>query len=173
MKPIVSTILACVLVSPMMAETTTGIVYKVRLANGGDQYYRIVVPGNVEPVQIKPRTWATPSMATSKFSAQAAGIEAVAWGGGVSKSGKGGPPNSPVDVGGPKAGGFYNASSVRIDLVELKNDPVPYYLVRMTGLVGEARQILYAAVLEDGRIIRPVPVGEPSGTTHAKVRHHH
>jgi hypothetical protein len=170
MKAIVSTILACVLASPMMADTTNGIVYKVRLANGGDQYYQIVVPRNLAPAQIKPRTWATPSMATDSLSAQAAGIAAVAWSGGVSKSGKGGPPNSPVDVGGHKTGGFYNASNVRIDSVELKNDPVPYYLVRMTGQVGETRQILYAAVLKDGRLVRPVPIGNPLGRKQA--RHH-
>ena len=61
-------------------------------------------------------------------------------------------------------GGFYNASSVRIDSVQLQNDPVPYYLVRMTGQIGQTRQTLYAAVLKDGRIIRPTPVSGPPVT---------
>ena len=156
MKSSVLMILVVVLVSTVMAETPNGIVYKVRLANGADQRYQIVVPTNVAPA--KPIKWATPSVASNKLSAQAAGIGAVAWAGGMSKSGKGGPPNTTVDVGGHNAGGFYNASNVRIDAIELRNGPVPYYLVRMTGQSGETRQTLYAAVLEDGRIIRPTPV---------------
>jgi hypothetical protein len=111
-------------------------------------------------------------MATEKFSAQAIGITAVAWAGGLSKSTKGGPPNSPVDVGGPIPGGFYNASSVRIDSVQFQNDPMPYYLVRMTGQVGTTRQVLYAAVLEDGRIIRPTPVSGSTRAGPSMMRHH-
>ena len=162
MKRSLLMILVVVLVSPVMAETGHGIVYKVRLANGADQYYQIVAPTDLPPA--KAVKWATPSMATNKFSAQAAGIGAVAWAGGMSKSGKGTPPNTTVDVGGHKAGGFYNASDVRIQSVQLQNAPVPYYLVRMTGQIGETRQTLYAGVLEDGRIIRPTPVSGPPVT---------
>jgi len=159
MKNSVLMILVVVLVSTVMAETPNGIVYKVRLANGADQYCQIVVPVNVPPA--KPTRWATPSVANNKLSAQAAGTGAVAWAGGMTKSGKGGPPNTTVDVGGHNAGGFYNASNVRIDSMELRNGPVPYYLVRVTGQIGEtSRQTLYAAVLEDGRIVRPTPVSE-------------
>jgi hypothetical protein len=165
-------ILALVLVSPVMAATPNGIAYKVRQPDGADQYYQIVVPASVDPAPFNPRTWTTPSMATKKFSAQAVGIAAVAWAGGLSKSAKTGPTNSPVDVGGPKPGGFYDASSVRIDSVQFQNDPMPYYIVRMTGQVGASRQVLYAAVLEDGRIIRPIPVSGPSRAVHSKVRHH-
>jgi hypothetical protein len=165
-------VVTLVLMSSAMASPANRIAYKVRLADGTDQYYQMVVPPSVAATPFNPRTWATPSMATKKFSAQAVGIAAVAWAGGAVKSGKGGPPNSTVDVGGPTPGGFYNASSVRIDSVQFQNDPMPYYLVRMTGQIGATRQVLYAAVLEDGRIIRPTLVSGPSRVIHPKARHH-
>ena len=149
-----------VLVSPMMAETPNGIVYKVRLANGASQFYQIVVSSSIPPANAV--KWATPSLAQSRLSAQGAGIVAVGWAGGLSTRAKGGPTNSMTSIGGNTPGGFYNASNVRIDSTELQNDPVPYYWVRMTGQIGETRQTLYAAVLEDGRIIRPTPVSGPS-----------
>src|SRR5260370_40135027 len=64
-----------------MAETTNGIVYKIRLANGADQYFQIVAPTNVPP----PRAvkWATPPVAGNESSAQSAGIPGLAWGGGL------------------------------------------------------------------------------------------
>ena len=148
-----------------MAETTDAIVYKVRLASGVDQYYQIVVPANVPAA--KAVKWATPSVASNQLSAQAAGITAVAWAGGVPTREKGGPPNSMANVGSGTPGGFYNASSVRIDSVQLQNDPLPYYLVRMTGQIGQTRQTLYAAVLNDGRIVRPTPMGGPPVTVAA------
>src|SRR5260370_20719477 len=130
MKTTVLSIIAFVLVLPVMAETPNGIVNKVRLANGAD-------PTNVLPA--KAVEWAPPSLASNKISAQSAGIAAVAWAGGLSSA----------------PGGFYNASNVRVDSVRDHDDPVPYYLVRMTGRVGNTRQTLFAAVLEDGRIIQP------------------
>lgn len=168
-KARLSTFLAFVFVLPVMAETTNGIVYKVRLANGTDQYYQIVAPTNVPPP--KAVKWVTPSVASNKISAQSAGVAAVAWAGGLTRV-KGGPPNSMVNVGGSPPGGFYNAANVRIDSIQLQNGPLPYYFVRMTGQIGQTRQTLYAAVLEDGRIIRPTPVGGASRPTHSKVRHH-
>jgi hypothetical protein len=149
-----------VLVSPMMAETPNGIVYKVRLANGASQFYQIVVSSSIPPA--KAAKWATPSVAQNKLSAQGAGIVAVGWAGGWTTRAKGGPTNSMTNIGGNTPGGFYNASNVRIDSVQLQNDPVPYYLVRLTGQIGETRQTLYGAVLEDGRIIRPTPVSGAS-----------
>jgi hypothetical protein len=160
MKALFLTILTCVLGSPGIATTTNDVVYKVRLSSGADQYYQIVAPTNVPSA--KAVKWATPSVANTRLSAQGAGIVAVAWAGGVSTREKGGPPNSMVNVGSGTAGGFYNASSVRMDSVELRNGAVPYYLVRMTGQIGGTRQTLYAAVLEDGRMIRPTPMSGPS-----------
>ena len=60
------TFLAFVLVSPAMAETTNGIVYKVRLANGTSQSYPLVVSPNVPTA--KAVKWATPSAANNKLS---------------------------------------------------------------------------------------------------------
>ena len=156
MKALFLTIVTCVLGSPGIATTTNDVVYKVRLSSGADQYYQSVAPTNVPPA--KTVKWATPSVAQNKLSAQGAGIVAVGWAGGLSTRAKGGPTNSMTSIGGNTPGGLYNASSVRVDSVEVRNGAVPYYLVRMTGQIGETRQTLYAAVLEDGRIIRPTPV---------------
>ena len=141
------------LVSPMMAETPNGIVYNVRLENGASQWYQIFVSSSIpSPNAAK---WATPSLSHSKLSAQGAGIVAVGWAGGLSKR---------------VPGGFYNASNVRIVSVQHRNGRVPYYLVRLTGQIGETRQTLYAAVLEDGRIIRPTLVGGASPATRSTHR---
>jgi hypothetical protein len=147
MNTTVLSIIAFVLVLPVMAETTNKIVDKVRLADG-------TAPTNDLPA--KAAKWAPASVPSNKISAQGAGIAAVAWAGGLSSA----------------PGGFYNASNVRVDSVRHYDDPVPHYLVRMTGQVGNTRQTLYAAVLEDGRIIQPTLISTSPRTAHAKKRHH-
>jgi hypothetical protein len=59
--------------------------------------------------------------------------------------------------------GFYGASSVTAYTVDWKTAhkngtplPYPYYLINMTGKVGDTTQPLYAAVLENGELVRPV-----------------
>jgi hypothetical protein len=163
MKGSVLSIVIFVLVSPMMAETPNGRVYSVRRDQSVSSS---IPPANAEK-------WATPSLSHSKLSAQGAGIVAVGWAGGLSTRANGGPTNSMSDIGGNVPGGFYNASNVRIVSVHLQNGPVPYYLVRLTGQVGETRQTLYAAVLEDGRIIRPTLVGGASSATRSSHRKSH
>jgi hypothetical protein len=54
--------------------------------------------------------------------------------------------------------GFYNATYVRPISVQRINGPVPYYLVQMRGNVAGSAQTFYAAVLDDGNLVRPVPV---------------
>jgi len=61
------------------------------------------------------------------------------------------------------ATGFYGASSVTAYTVDWKTAhkngtplPYPYYLINMTGKVGDTTQPLYAAVLENGELVRPV-----------------
>jgi len=54
------------------------------------------------------------------------------------------------------AKGFYNATSLTVDSIQYQNAPNPHYLVHLTGDVGGSRQPLYAAVLPDGKIVRPV-----------------
>ena len=171
MKSSLLSIVMLVFVSPIMAETPKGIVYNVRLENGASQWYQIVVPSSIPPANSG--KWATPSLAHSNLSVQGAGIVAVGWAGGLSTRPKGGPSNSMSNIGGNAPGGFYNASNVRVDSVQLQNDPVPYYLVRLTGQIGETRQTLYAAVLEDGRIIRPTLVSGASQATRSAHRKAH
>jgi hypothetical protein len=154
-----------------MAQATNRIVYEVRLADGASQSYEIVAPENVAPLPLNPRSWTTPSMATDNISAREAVLVAVAWAGGITKSAKTGPPNSMVDIGGSTPGGFYGASFVWPVSVELRNGPVPFYLVQMTGQIGSTRQTLYAAVLKDSRIIKPLPVSATPSTKHQKGRH--
>ncbi len=147
-------------VSPMMAETPDGSAHSVRL----DQS---VSSSSIPPANTA--KGATPFSSHGKLSAQGAGIVAVGWAGGLSTRPKGGTTNSMSNIGGNAPGGFYNASNVRIVSVQLRKGPVLYYLVRMTGQIGNTRQTLYAAVLEDGRIIRPTLV---SGASQAKRSTH-
>jgi hypothetical protein len=126
------TVLVFVLVSPMMAQTDYAIVYKVCLADGTPRYYQIMVPARHQLGELNSRARTTPSTATTKISELEATRVALGW-----------------------AGGFYKASDLRIDSVEFRIRPVPHYLIRMTGQIGPTRQILYAAVLEDGQLIRP------------------
>jgi hypothetical protein len=173
MKINVFNLIAYFIFLPVTAKTTDGLLFSVRQPNGVDQHYQLVVAPDLQPAgQVNPRAWVTPGMATNKISPKSATIAAVAWAGGLSKRAKGGPPNSLMDIGGSPAGGFYNASYVRPKSVELRNGPIPYYLVRMTGVIGNTSQTLYAAVLEDGRIIRPTPISTPHRTAHLKAVHH-
>jgi hypothetical protein len=68
-----------------------------------------------------------------KISQQAAVLAALAW-----------------------APGFYGSSGTTAYSVDFLTAPTSYYLVHLGGKVGDSTQPLYAAVLEDGRIVRPV-----------------
>jgi hypothetical protein len=60
------------------------------------------------------------------------------------------------------APGFYDSTGNAATGAEYKTAPIPYYLVSLTGKVGDSNQQLYGAVLEDGRIVRPtVTTGAP------------
>jgi hypothetical protein len=50
---------------------------------------------------------------------------------------------------------FYGSSGTAATAVDYVTEPTSYYLVHLTGKVGDSTQPLYAAVLEDGRIVRP------------------
>jgi hypothetical protein len=144
-----------------MASTTNAITYKVRLTNGAEQYYRLEVPPNVAPSKEPPSKY--------KMSEQLATVAAVGWAGGLSKSA-----SSPrlTDIGGATPGGFYNASYIRVDSVQYQTSPLPHYLVKMNGQIGQSRQTFYACVLEDGRIVNPVPVSGPEQTKAPKPTQH-
>ena len=104
-----------------------------------------------------------------KMSAGLAAVAAVGWAGGLSKNAS----NSRLtDIGGATQGGFYGASYIKVDSVEYQTSPVPYYIVKMNGKIGQTRETFYAAVLEDGRIVRPVPVSGLEQTKAARPRQH-
>ena len=149
-------ILALALVVPTMAATTNGITFNVRQENGVDQYYRLEVSPNLPPVRPD----------TGKVSQTAAAIIAVGWAGGLETTG------GLTNLGGSKPGGFYNATYVKVDSVQYQTSPVPYYLVQMDGKIGQTRQTFYAAVLEDGRIVRPTAINGPA-TTQRMTTHRH
>lgn len=54
--------------------------------------------------------------------------------------------------------GFYHGSYIKVGDVKYQPSPFPNYLVHLNGQIGQTRQSFYADVLEDGRIVRPVPV---------------
>jgi hypothetical protein len=61
------------------------------------------------------------------------------------------------------AKGFYNATNLKVDSIRYEKEPSPHYLAKLTGDTGGSSQTLYAAVLPDGKIARPVPGPAPSG----------
>ena len=152
-------ILAFALVVPTMAATTNGVTFNVRQENGVDQSYRIEVPPNLPPVK----------SGTDKISQNEAPILAVGWAGGLETTG------GLTNLGASKPGGFYNASYIKVDSVQYQTGPVPYYLVQMNGRIGQSRQTFYAAVLEDGRIVRPMAISGPATpqTTHRHAKYQH
>src|SRR5580700_10002573 len=149
-------ILAFALVVPTMAATTNGVTFNVRQENGVDQYYRIEVPPNLPPVK----------SGTDKISQNEAPILAVGWAAGLETTG------GLTNLGASKPGGFYNASYVKVDSVQYQTGPVPYYLVQMNGKIGQTRQTFYAAVLEDGRIVRPTAISGPATPRRTATRRH-
>jgi hypothetical protein len=76
--------------------------------------------------------------ASNKISQQAAVLAALGW-----------------------APGFYGSTSTAATAVDFMSDPTSYYLVHLTGKVGDSTQPLYAAVLTDGRLVRPTATTEP------------
>jgi hypothetical protein len=94
------------------------------------------------------------------MTAASAEVIAVGWAGGLKAREKFEPyPNSLTILGGEVPGGFYDAAYVRLTSVQRINRPVPYYLVQMRGNVADNAQTLYAAVLDDGSVVRPAPAG--------------
>jgi hypothetical protein len=150
------TVLTFALVVSTMAATTNGVTFNVRQENGVDQYYRLEVPPNLPPA--KPDA--------GKISQNEVPIIAVGWAAGLETTG------GLTDLGASKPGGFYNASYVKVDSVQYQTDPVPYYLVQMNGKIGQTRQTFYAAVLEDGRIVRPMAISRPATPQRMATRRH-
>ena len=109
------------------------------------------------------------------INASMAEVAAVGWAGGLLETDKPAGvsiyPNSLTNLGSKTPGGFYNASYVHPTHVERVEGPTSYFLVEMSGVVAGEHQTLYAAVLDDGRLVRPdlVPCEERH---HPMMRHH-
>ncbi|MBV8378945.1 MAG: hypothetical protein JO279_18285 [Verrucomicrobia bacterium] len=115
------------------AELTTesdAINFKVTGPGGAVKSYRLEVPD-------------TPGKAQDlgfKVSEQVAALAAINW-----------------------ASSFYGATNLTANSVEWKTThkngqplPFPYYLVNLTGKVGDTSQPLYAVVLVNGELVRPI-----------------
>jgi hypothetical protein len=148
------------LISPVLifqaeAASSDSISYSLRLESGAEQAYLLEVPPGIQS-------------GADKISQGAAKVAAVAWAGGLDRDSAG-----LTNLGGSKPGGFYHATFIKVDSAEFRSSPVPNYLVQMNGKIGQIRQTFYADVLEDGRLVRPVPVSErPERTIRKSHRRH-
>ena len=151
-------LLALALSTPLFVSSAEAIVFPVRTASGPVTYSLEVPPGTPVGDKIKPDMQVAYS-ANFPMTAGSAEVAAVGWAGGLEDKDKFDPyPNSLTILGGKVPGGFYNATYIKVDHVERVNGPVPYYLVQMRGNIAGSAQTFYAAVLDDGNLVRPVPV---------------
>jgi hypothetical protein len=169
--------LALVLSTPLFISPAEAIVYTVRTASGPVTYSLEVPPGTPVGEKIKPDMQVGYS-ANFPMTAGSAEVAAVGWAGGLQDKDKSDNyPNSLTILGGKVPGGFYNATYVRPTSVQRISGPVPYYLVQMQGNVAGSPQTFYAAVLDDGNLVRPVPVSSmayhPEGPHPHRAFHKH
>src|SRR3984893_5520058 len=149
---------ALALSTPLFVSSAEAIVYSVRTDSGLVTYSLEVPPGTSVGDKIKPNPQVGYS-ANFPMTAGSAAVVAVRWAAGLKEKDKSDNyPNSLTILGGKIPGGFYNAASTKPTSVQRINGPVPYYLVQMRGNVAGSAQTFYAAVLDDGNIVRPVPV---------------
>src|SRR5258708_19443863 len=159
MKAPILCLFAVLVASSLFPSKVSAVTYAVR-SDSGTQCYRLEVPGGITP---DPKDLIDPWMHYSKLitiTAGSAEVAAVGWAGGLQDHDKaaGLYSNSGTILGGPTPGGFYNASYVHPTHVERVEGPTPYYLVEMTGVLGGQHQTIYAAVLDDPRLVEPTVV---------------
>jgi hypothetical protein len=149
---------AFALCTPLFVSSAEAIVFTVRTDSGPVTYSLEVPPGTPVGDKIKPDPQVAYS-ANFPMTAGSAEVAAVGWAAGLqNKDPFDNYPNSLTTLGGKIPGGFYNASFTKPTSVQRINGPVPYYLVQMRGNVAGSAQTFYATVLDDGNIVRPVPV---------------
>jgi hypothetical protein len=166
-------LLAFALSTPLFVSSAEAIVFPVRTASGPVTYSLEVPPGTPVGKSIKPDPQVTYS-ANFPMTAGSAEVAAVGWAGGLQDKDKFDDyPNSLTILGGKVPGGFYDATFIKVDHVERVNGPVPYFLVQMRGNVAGSVQTFYAAVLDDGNLVRPVPVSGRAYHPEGRHPHHH
>src|SRR5260221_2468310 len=149
---------ALALCTSLFVLSAEAIVYTVRTDSGPVTYSLEVRPGTPVEDKIKPDKQVAYS-ANSPMTARSAEVAAVGWAGGLEDKDKfDNYTNSLTILGGKVPRGFYNATFTKVDHVQRINGPAPYYLVQMRGNVAGSVQTFYAAVLDDGNLVRPVPV---------------
>ena len=150
MKPTFLLLVALAITPPLMAAAKapkhhaakkepapmTGTTnFSVKGADGSTKNYSIEIPAAVPPP-------AAPAAGTGKIGQQEAILAALGW-----------------------APGFYGSTGTAATSVDFLSSPTSYYLVHLTGKVGDSTQPLYAAVLDDGRIVRPIATEAPMKET--------
>jgi hypothetical protein len=149
---------ALALCTSLFVLSAEAIVYTVRTDSGPVTYSLEVRPGTPVEDKIKPDKQVAYS-ANFPMTVGSAKVAAVRWAAGLKDKDKSDNyPNSLTILGGKVPGGFYNATFTKPTSVGRINGPVPYYLVQMRGNVAGSVQTFYAAVLDDGNLVRPVPV---------------
>jgi hypothetical protein len=140
MKPTFLLLVALAVTPPLMAaqmaskhhatamKEPTPTNFSVKNADGSMKNYSLEIPAAPSPAPSP-----APAGSEKKISQQAAILAALGW-----------------------APAFYGSSGTAATSVDYMTEPIPYYLVHLTGKIGDSTQPLYAAVLEDGRIVRPI-----------------
>jgi hypothetical protein len=151
MKPTFLVLVALALTSPLIATAKSHKAHATPkkaqnpAANTGATNFSVKgADGSVKNYRIEvPASLPPATGTTSKISQQGAVLAALAW-----------------------APSFYGSTGTAATSAEFKTTPTSYYLVSLTGKIGDSTQQLYAAVLEDGRIVRPiVTIGTPEKHT--------
>jgi len=145
MKPTFLLLVALAITPPLMAApkhhatakkepapTAAPTNYSVKGADGSVKNYSLEIPA------APPAPAGAAAAAPEKISQQAAVLAALGW-----------------------APAFYGSTSTTATSVDFLSEPTSYYLVHLTGKVGDSTQPLYAAVLDDGRIVRPTATTAP------------
>jgi hypothetical protein len=147
---------ALALCTPLFVSSAEAIVFTVRTDSGPVTYSLKVPPGTPVGDKTKPQVGYSANFPMTVGSAK---VAAVRWAAGLKDKDKSDNyPNSLTILGGKIPGGFYNATFTKPTSVQRINGPVPYYLVQMRGNVAGSVQTFYAAVLDDGNLVRPVSV---------------
>ena len=135
MKPTFLLLVALAITPPLMAATKHHAPAKKESApTAGPTNFSVKgADGSVKNYSIEiPAAVPPPAAGSTKISKQAAVLAALGW-----------------------APAFYGSSNTTATSVDFVTEPTSYYLVHLTGKIGDSTQPLYAAVLDDGRIVRP------------------